>query len=261
MCPAFFFSLIFLKLASMRVALGPLEAIIGHKFKNLKLLERAVTHRSWAYENMPSETDENVRSTENESMEFIGDSVLGLVVAEQLFLRNPTLSEGDLTLMKHNLVSGSALATLSEAIGLGEYLRLGGSEVKAGRRKQSLLTNAFEAVMGAVFLDSGYIAARVVITRLMEERLQSVTPEASMDFKSRLQTELQAKKYKTAGYHLLKTEGPPHARSFFVEVTWETGKARGQGNSIKAAEMMAAAEALNMIKRPHKPSPKRTRKK
>lgn len=231
----------------MPVALGKLEAIIGHKFKNLKLLERAVTHRSWAYENLPGETEENVREAENESMEFIGDSVLGLVIAEQLFLRNPTLSEGDLTLMKHNLVSGSALASLSDEIGLGEFLRLGGSEVKGGRRKQSLLTNALEAVIGAVFLDSGYVAARVVITRLMEQRLQSVTPAASMDFKSRLQTELQAQKQKTAAYNLLKTEGPPHLRTFFVEVTWENGKARGQGNSIKAAEMMAAAEALHML--------------
>ena len=260
MLPAFFFAPIFLKLATMPVALGKLETVIGHKFKNLKLLERAVTHRSWAYENLPGESEENVRKAENESMEFIGDSVLGLVIAEQLFLRNPKLSEGDLTLMKHNLVSGSALASLSQAIGLGEFLRLGGSETKSGRRKQSLLTNAFEAVIGAVFLDSGYVAARVVITRLMEERLQNVTPETSVDFKSRFQTELQAQKQKTASYHLIKTEGPPHSRMFFVEVTWESGKARGQGNSIKAAEMMAAAEALNMLAQQQKPTAKHARK-
>ncbi len=244
----------------MRVALGRLEAIIGHKFKNLKLLERAVTHRSWAYENLPGETGENIREAENESLEFVGDSVLGLVIAEQLFLRNPKLSEGDLTLMKHNLVSGSALATLSESIGVGEFLRLGGSEVKSGRRKQSLLTNALEAVIGAVFLDGGYVAARVVITRLMEDRLKSVTPASSVDFKSRLQTELQAQSQKTASYQLLKTEGPPHARTFFVEVAWETGKARGQGNSIKAAEMMAAAEAIDMLAQKDEPAPKRRRK-
>lgn len=247
MLPAFFFDLIFLKLATMRAALGKLEAVIGHKFKNVNLLERAVTHRSWAFENLPGEPEEKVRESENESMEFIGDSVLGLVIAEQLFLRNPTLSEGDLTLMKHSLVSGSGLASVSESIGLGEFLRLGGSEIKSGRQKQSLLTNAFEAVIGAVFLDGGYITARGVITRLMEERLQSVTPEASVDFKSKLQTELQARKQKTAAYNLLKTDGPPHARTFFVEVVWETGKARGQGNSIKAAEMIAAAEALTML--------------
>jgi ribonuclease-3 len=245
----------------MRGTLGKLEAVIGHKFKDLKLLERAVTHRSWAYENLPGETEENIREVENESMEFIGDSVLGLVIAEQLFLRNPKVNEGDLTLMKHNLVSGRALATLSESIGVGDYLRLGGSEKKSGRQKQSLLTNAFEAVVGAVFLDSGYIAARSAITRLMEERLQSVTPETSIDFKSRLQTALQAQKQKTASYQLLKTEGPPHARTFFVEVTWETGKANGHGISIKAAEMMAAAEALTQIKEQAEPTTKRSRKK
>lgn len=231
----------------MRAALGRLEAVIGHKFNDPNLLERAVTHRSWAYENLPGETEENLRAAENESLEFIGDSVLGLVIAEQLFLRNPTFSEGDLTLMKHNLVSGPALALIAETIGLGEFLRLGGSEVKSGRRKRSLLTNTFEAVIGAVFLDSGYVSARVMITRLMEERLQSVTPEASIDFKSRLQTELQAQRQTTASYQLLRSEGPPHARTFFVEVIWENGKAKGQGNSIKAAEMMAAAEALTFI--------------
>jgi ribonuclease III len=245
----------------MPVALGKLEAIIGHKFKNLNLLERAVTHRSWAYENMPGEPEEKVREIENESMEFIGDSVLGLIVAEQLFIRNPKLSEGDLTLMKHSLVSGSALASVSEAMGLGEFLKLGGSEIKSGRRKQSLLTNAFEAVIGAVFLDSGYIAARVVVTRLMEERLQNVTPETSVDFKSRLQTELQAQKQKTASYNLLKTEGPPHARTFFVEVIWETGKAHGHGNSIKAAEMMAAAEAFDELVQKEEPAAKRAKPK
>ncbi len=231
----------------MSCKLGKLEAILDYKFKDLKLLERSVTHRSWAYENLPGDTDEKIHESENESLEFLGDSVLGLVIAEQLLLRNHAANEGDLTLMKHNLVSGSALASLSESIGLGEFLKLGGSEIKSGRQKQSLLTNAFEAVIGAVFLDSGYVASRVVVTRLMEERLQSVTPEGSVDFKSRLQTELQARRQKTADYHLIKTDGPPHARTFFVEVTWETGTARGQGNSIKAAEMIAASEALSAL--------------
>jgi len=229
----------------MSASLAKLEAKIGHKFKDLKLLERAVTHRSWAYENLAGDTDDRIRQAENESLEFIGDSVVGLIVAEQLFLRNPLASEGDLTLMKHSLVSGSALGGLSESLGLGEFLRLGGSEEKSGRQKISLLTNAFEAVIGAVFLDSGYVTTRVVVTRLMEERLQSVTPEGSIDFKSRLQSELQARKQKTADYRLIRSDGPPHDRTFFVEVTWENGIARGQGNSIKAAEMMAAREALD----------------
>lgn len=227
----------------MQATLGKLEGVIGHKFKNLDLLERAVTHRSWAYENIQGD----VRGHENESLEFIGDSVLGLIVAEQLFKRNPNASEGDLTLMKHNLVSGSSLAEISEKLGLGEYLRLGGSEVKAGRKKQSLLTNTLEAVIGAVFLDAGYVVTRALVKRLMDDRLKKVTPETSVDLKSRLQTRLQAEKQTTARYHLVKSEGPPHARTFYVEVAWDGGTARGEGNSIKAAEMMAAAEALEML--------------
>jgi ribonuclease-3 len=237
----------------MPASLGKLEAKIGHRFKDINLLERAITHRSWAYENLAGETDENIHESENESLEFIGDSVIGLIVAEQLFLRNPRASEGDLTLMKHSLVSGSALGTLSESLGLGEFLKLGGSEVKSGRQKVSLLTNAFEAVIGAVFLDGGYVTTRVVVTRLMEDRLRSVTPEGSIDFKSRLQAELQARKQKTADYRLIKSDGPPHARTFFVEVSWENGNACGEGNSIKAAEMMAARVALNELISPEPP--------
>lgn len=230
----------------MTAKLARLENLIGYKFQDLKLLERAVTHRSWAHENMAGEPEEKIRENENESLEFVGDSVLGLVVTEQLFLRNPTMSEGNLTLMKHSLVSGVALAEIGESLGLGEFMRLGGSEVKNGRQKQSLLTNTFEAVIGAVFLDSSYVETRHVVTRLMEQRLQKVTPEESIDFKSRLQTELQAQQ-RSADYHLIKTEGPPHDRTFFVEVSWDEGKASGEGNSIKAAEMMAAEKALELI--------------
>jgi ribonuclease-3 len=239
--------------------LATLENIIGHKFRDPSLLERAITHRSWAYENLPGAAEDKIRQAENESLEFIGDSVLGLVIAEQLFLRNPSVSEGDLTLMKHHLVSGTALAAVSERLGLGEYLRLGGSEVKNGRQKQSLLTNTFEAIIGAVFLDSSYVVARSVIVRQMEESLQSVKPETSIDFKSRLQSELQAQKRTTADYNLVKTDGPPHARTFLVEVVWEEGKARGEGNSIKAAEMKAAEKALGMLREPGVRSGKRSK--
>lgn len=242
----------------MTPKLAKLENLIGHKFQDLKLLERAITHRSWAYESLVGASEAEIREAENESIEFIGDSVLGLVIAEQLFLRNPTLSEGDLTLMKHHLVSGAALAAVSDGLGLGEYLRLGGSEVKGGRKKQSLLTNTFEAIIGAVFLDAGYVQCRHVVTRLMEDGLRRVTPEDSVDFKSRLQSELQARKQKTADYQLIKTEGQPHARKFFVEVTWEGGRARGHGNSIKAAEMVAAQEALSLLAPQTVPDAKRS---
>lgn len=241
--------------------LGKLESVIGHRFEDIELLERAVTHRSWAYENIDGDSDEAIHKYDNESLEFIGDSVVGLIVAEQLFKRNPHASEGDLTLMKHHLVSGSALAEVSDKLGLGNFLRLGGSEVKSGRKKRSLLTNTFEAVIGAVFLDAGYVATRAVVTRLMEDRLKSANPETSVDFKSRLQTQLQASKLDTARYNLVKSEGPPHARRFYVEVVWDNGKAEGDGNSIKAAEMMAAAKALEMLAKPKKRTAQRAAKK
>ncbi len=230
----------------MSPELSRLENALGHRFKDRDLLETAVTHRSWANENAGA-GNTTERPKDNESLEFIGDSVIGLAVAEQLYLRNPELTEGDLTLMKHSLVSGNALANVSERLGLGEYLRLGGSEVKGGRTKRGLLTNAFEAVIGAVFLDAGYITARYVVTRLMEDMLQTVTPQASIDFKSRLQTQLQAIKKQPAKYILVESEGPPHNRTFPVRVEWDGGTASGDGNSIKAAEMAAAAKALDRL--------------
>jgi ribonuclease-3 len=227
--------------------LGKLEALIGYNFKEIRLLERAVTHRSWAYENVSGVADDSIHEVENESLEFVGDSVVGLFVAEQLFKRHPQASEGDLTLMKHKLVSGPALASIAEELGLGEYIRLGRGEIKGGRQKQSLLTNTFEAIVGAVFVDGGYIETRSVLKRVFEERLRQVTPEESVDFKSRLQTELQGQKLRTAEYRLLKSEGPPHSRTFYVEVSWDGGTASGEGTTKKAAEMMAAKEALKQM--------------
>src|SRR3989442_7662072 len=112
----------------MTPRLARLENLIGRKFQDLKLLERALTHRSWAYENLPGETEEKVREAENESMEFVGDSVLGLVIAENLYLAHPKDSEGDLTLMKHHLVSTATLALIAERLDLGEFIRVGRGE-------------------------------------------------------------------------------------------------------------------------------------
>jgi ribonuclease III len=246
--PGFAFHIDILRIFEMSLSgLSELEQRFGYTFRDITLLERAITHRSWAFENLTDVDEETIRERENESLEFVGDSVVGLIVAEQLFRRYPKLDEGDLTLMKHHLVSGSALASVAEELDLGKYLRLGGSEAKSGRGKQSLLTNAFEAVVGAVFLDGGYIATRSVLVRLLDERLRSVTPQTSVDFKSRLQNVLQAQKQRTATYRLLRSEGPPHKRTFYVEVEWENGTADGEGNTIKAAEMAAAEKALTML--------------
>lgn len=242
----------------MTPKLANLENLIGHRFADLNLLQRAVTHRSWAYENLPGETEEKVREAENESMEFVGDSVLGLVIAERLYQNNPHLNEGDLTLMKHHLVSTATLARIAEVLDLGKFVRVGrGEEKTGGRKKQALLANTLEAVIAAVFLDGGYAAARVFLGRIFADELRSATPKNSIDYKTLLQELLQADRQTAPAYTVVKTDGPPHARVFSVEATWATGKARGQGNSIKSAEMMAAAEALSMLKPENDPPAKR----
>jgi ribonuclease-3 len=241
----------------MLAKLAKLENLIGHKFQDLKTLERAVTHRSWAFENLNGQSDEAVREAANESLEFVGDSVLGLVIAEQLFLSNPTLSEGDLTLMKHRLVSTVTLARLGEALKLGEYLRIGrGEEKTGGRQKQALLANTLEAIIGAVFFDGGYTAARVLVGHIFADELRGATPKTSVDYKSLLQEKLQAVKLAAPLYRVTKTDGPPHARIFSVEATWENGRSIGEGISIKSAEMMAAAAALKTLTLDPKPPKK-----
>ena len=228
--------------------LAKLEHLLGYKFQNLALLERAVTHRSWAHEHLPDGNEENIRELQNESFEFVGDSVLGLAVAEQLYLKNPTVSEGDLTLMKHHLVSTETLARLATNLDLGEYMRVGrGEEKTGGRRKQALLADTFEAILAAIFFDSGYIAARNFVKRIFVNELKQATPRSSIDYKTLLQEILQANKLSAPTYKVVKTEGPPHQRTFFVEAKWEGGAVSGQGNSIKQAEMQAANLALQEL--------------
>ena len=258
MRPTFFFGLFFIKLPSMSVKLAKLENLIGHTFQDLKILERAVTHRSWAYENLPGATEEAVRDIENESMEFVGDSVLGLAIAEQLYRAHPKGSEGDLTLMKHHLVSTLTLARLADNLGIGEFVRVGrGEEKTGGRKKQALLANTLEALIAAVFLDGGYIPARAFIATIFRDELKNATPRNSIDYKTLLQELLQSEKLTAPNYSVIQTDGPPHDRTFSVEASWATGKARGTGNSIKSAEMMAASEALSMLKATNGDSAKR----
>ena len=225
-----------------------LENLIGHKFSDLRLLERALTHRSWAYENLPEGDEGAIHEAENESMEFLGDSVLGLVIAEEVFTAHPQKTEGDLTLMKHHLVSTSTLAKVAATLSLGDYVRFGRGEVKTGgRKKQALLANSLEALIGAVFLDGGYPAARVFITRIFRDEIRNATPTNSVDYKTLLQELLQAARSTAPSYRVIKTDGPPHDRTFTVEATWGTGSSRGVGNSIKAAEMEAAEKAYEML--------------
>ena len=227
--------------------LSKLEGLLGYTFQDPALLERALTHRSWAYENAAA-NDETIQATENETFEFVGDSVLGLAIAEQLFQKYPTASEGELTLMKHRLVSTSTLADVAEVLTIGEFIRIGrGEEKTGGRQKRAILANTMEAVIAAVFFDTGYIAARSFIARVFADEFKRTTPEGSADYKSLLQEMLQSKQLSGPAYSLLRSEGMPHERTFYVEAAWETGRAEGNGSSIKSAEMMAACEALKAL--------------
>ncbi len=230
------------------MSLTKLETLLGHNFQSPDLLERALTHRSWAHEKFKGEPDVKVRTAENESLEFVGDSVLGLVIAEQLFTKHPGAAEGDLTLMKHRLVSMQTLAGIASRLELGGFMRMGrGEEQSGGREKPAILADTLEAIIGAVFFDGGYGAARTFITGIFAEEIKTVTPQTSLDYKTLLQETLQARKLAAPAYSLLRSEGQPHDRTFFVEASWQGGTSNGSGRSIKAAEMMAASEALKMI--------------
>lgn len=222
---------------------GQLEDDLGHKFADPQLLARALTHRSWAHEHSGEE-----RPRDNERLEFIGDSVLGLAIAEYLFRENPKMNEGRLTLMKHRLVSTSTLALLSEKLGVGDVLQIGrGEEKTGGRAKRAILADTLEAVIGAVFMDAGYEAVSRVIRHLFAEELDKATPESSLDYKTLLQETLQARKLSAPQYELTKTEGMPHERTFHVRAVWENGESAGIGSSRKSAEMTAACEALKIL--------------
>jgi ribonuclease-3 len=225
-----------------------LEKLIGYQFGDFALLERAVTHRSWASEKIPLGSEKEIRRLQNESLEFVGDSVLGLVVAEQLYIRHPEASEGDLTLMKHRLVSAETLATLAKNLDLGRFMRVGrGEEKTGGRRKLALLANTLEAIIAAIFFDSGYVAARAFVNRIFVEEFRGASPKSSLDYKTLLQETLQARKLAAPIYTLIKTEGPPHERKFLVEAVWKNGRVQGAGSSIKSAEMTAASLVLKKL--------------
>lgn len=230
------------------MSLAKLENQIGHKFQKPELLERALTHRSWAHEKLKGEPETKVREAENESLEFVGDSVLGLAIAEQLYTKHPGAAEGDLTLMKHRLVSMPTLAEIAARLDLGPHLRMGrGEEQSGGREKPAILADTLEAIIGAIFFDSGYISARAFVTRIFADEIKTVTPKTSLDYKTLLQETLQAQKLTAPEYAVVRTEGQPHDRTFYVEASWQGGRSNGSGRSIKAAEMEAASEALKML--------------
>jgi ribonuclease-3 len=225
-----------------RAGFEEVEGRLGYRFRDRDLLECALTHRSRANE------DETGAVTDNESLEFLGDSVLGFLVAERLYHAFPESDEGEKSKMKASLVSTTALARLARRLDLGEYLVLGrGEEKTGGRRKRALLADAYEALIAAIFLDGGIDAARDFIVREFGQALSTEgRPSLSEgDHKSRLQEYLQAHDHLLPEYHVVAESGPDHHKIFQVDLSVDGEVvASASGRTKKEAEQEAARLAL-----------------
>ena len=231
--------------------LDALEGILNYNFRDRALLERALTHRSWAHEQVAPGAEEEARKLHNEALEFLGDSVLGLIVADYVCRIYPAVTEGELSRMKHQLVSATTLTKASLRLHLGDFLRFGrGEEKSGGRRKDALLADVLEAITGAIFVDGGLESAQFFVQHALREELARVNPitAAEADYKTMLQEKLQAERRPPPRYAVVETVGPPHKRVFHVELSWDGGRVRAEGRSIKAAEAAAAQQALETMK-------------
>ena len=241
----------------MQANLGELETAIGYRFTNPDLLVRALTHRSLANEQTQQEGD-GATLRDNERLEFLGDAVLGLAVGEAMFLKYPEWREGELTRVRAQLVSRQHMAEVAASLELGKHLRLSRGEDRSGlRRKNTVLSNTMEAVLGAMFLDGGLEPVRQFVRqRVTGQAAEKLAKElrsgaALGNYKSALQEHLQGARLGAPVYKVKSESGPDHRKRFLVEVRLkpaegEPGKplARGLGSTKKHAEQDAARRAL-----------------
>ncbi len=215
----------------------PLEKSIGYQFKKIELLENALTHTSFANEARNPLAN-------NERLEFLGDSVLSIVVADYLYQNEKKLPEGELTRRRAALVCEPALSGFAKSIGLGQYLRLGkGEEMSGGRERASILSDAFEAVIAALYLDGGLEEARRFILPFVSKKVPG-----EEDYKTRLQEVVQQNPEERLRYIVTDEQGPDHNKSFTVEVHLNSNCiGTGSGHSKKIAEQQAAKEALVLM--------------
>jgi ribonuclease III len=220
------------------------EKVIGYKFRKREHLRRALMHKSYANEHRLPQTDHNER------YEYLGDAVLELTISHILMERFPQYPEGELSKLRAAIVNENQLAELARMIGLGEYMYLGkGEEQTGGRDKPSLLSDAFEAVLGAIYLDRGFEKSKKVVERIYEDVLQCAGAAGFVrDFKTKLQEVSQARFRAVPRYRLQNTTGPDHAKVFEVHLFINDQRMGvGKGQSKKAAEQEAAAEALQKL--------------
>lgn len=211
---------------------------IGHNFQNESLFELALTHRSCGKKN-------------NERLEFLGDSILNFVIADDLFARFPEAKEGELSRLRARMVKGVTLSEIARELGLGDYLRLGSGELKSGGyRRDSILADAVEAIIGAIYLDSDMPTVRGFILAWYQQRLNTLDLNESLkDAKTRLQEFLQSRRQPLPTYELIKAEGEAHAQTFYIDCHIDSlsKPAQGIGNSRRQAEQEAASAALQQL--------------
>jgi ribonuclease-3 len=227
--------------------LDDFEGRLGYRFKDKTLLLRALTHRSYAHEN----EDENGPLLHNESLEFLGDAVLGFLISSRIFRSFPELNEGELSKIKAYLVSAVNLFNLAENIGLGEYLRLShGEEKTGGRRKKAILADAYEAALAAIYLDGGIVAAADFLERQLGDLLETPAIELTYgDFKSNLQERLHDMGRPEPSYTVVDELGPDHEKVFVIQVQIDDEIiAQASGKTKKEAQQEAARLALNTLR-------------
>ena len=225
----------------MQRDLSTFEDRLGYRFVRGDLLTRALTHKSYSHE------ARHEAALDNETFEFLGDSVLGFVIGDILFKRFPSLDEGALSKMKAYLVSATSLAEKARSYGMGDVIYLGvGEEKSGGRKKESLLANLFEAMIAAIYLDGGIDPARELIERSFSKDIESIDAEDLLfkDYKTALQELAQGQGLQLPEYSVVQEVGPDHEKRFVVEVKVGSHVARGEGSSKKEAQQQAAKHAL-----------------
>jgi ribonuclease-3 len=215
-----------------------LHAQLDYTFSDLVLLQQALTHRSAAKKH-------------NERLEFLGDAVLGLVIAQRVFEKFPNLPEGKLTRMRSNLVKGETLAKVARELSLGDLIKLGPGEMKSGgRRRDSILADSVEAVLGAIYVESGLDAVTVTIDKLFENRINGLDPNVQIkDNKTQLQEYLQSRQFDLPDYEVVDIKGKDHAQTFTVKCDVSALKIHktGVGKSRRIAEQEAAKQILESL--------------
>lgn len=227
--------------------LDALEAVIGRRFRDRAVLERALVHSSAAVE---------LGLESNQTFEFLGDAVVDLAVSEFLLERHRGRTEGELTRMRASIVSAKGLSAAAQRLDLGRWIRLGkGEERSGGREKANILADTYEALVAAVFLDGGYEAAREWVAATFAEEIESADPSGD-DWKTELQEITQARFQCTPSYALVSTSGPDHARHFEVAVRVRGEVvAEGEGPSRKSAEQIAAEKAVRRLREEEEQQP------